>query len=234
LTSLFILFWFRFLLFAPHNLINNVPSQLYMAELLISTFLISFLHALIPSHWMPIITISKILKWNHVQTIRTTIFASLAHCLSTILVGIILAITGSIIGKHVEYFTSIIAPVILVCLGLWVIIRHSKHKHFHLHLDENLPFENQKKLIYTVLLTMFLSPCLEIEALFVSAGTMGWLMVALIALVYIVVTTVGMVIWMSLAFRGLNKLNSHKIEHNAGLISGMVLILTGTVSYFLH
>lgn len=205
-----------------------------MAELLISTFIISFLHALIPSHWMPIITISKILKWSHAHTIRTTIMASLAHCASTIIVGVILAISGSLIGKNIEYFSSIIAPVILVALGLWVVIRHSKHKHFHLHLDENLPFNNQKKLIFTILLTMFLSPCLEIEALFVSAGTMGWLIVALIALVYLVVTTIGMVVWMSLALKGLNKLNSHKIEHNAGLISGIVLILTGVVSYFLH
>lgn len=205
-----------------------------MVELLISTFIISFLHALIPSHWMPIITLSKIFKWDHKHTIRTTIIASLAHCASTILLGIVLAISGSLIGKNIEYFSSLIAPIILATLGLWVIIRHSKHKHFHLHLDENLPYENQKKLMFTILLTMFLSPCLEIEALFVSAGTMGWLMVLLIAVVYLVVTTIGMVVWMNLALKGLNKLNSHKIEHNAGLISGIVLILTGVVSYFLH
>lgn len=205
-----------------------------MAELVISTFIISFLHALIPSHWMPIVTISRILKWNNAQTLRATMMASLAHCLSTILLGVGLALGGRLLGEHVEEFTEFVAPAILVALGLWFIIRHSRHKHFHLHLDENLPFSNQKKLMFTILLTMFLSPCLEIEALFVSAGTMSWWMVVIIALVYLVVTTVGMVLWMRLALHGLNRINSHKIEHNAGLISGVVLILTGVISYLVH
>jgi hypothetical protein len=103
-----------------------------------------------------------------------------------------------------------------------------------LHLDETLPFGNQRKLMFTILLTMFLSPCLEIEALFVTAGTMSWLIVLLIALVYLVVTTIGMVLWMRLALHGLNRINSHKIEHNAGLISGVVLILTGVITYLIH
>lgn len=183
---------------------------------------------------MPIVTISRILKWTHGKTIRTTIIASLAHCLSTILLGVIIALSGKLISEQVEMFTDLIAPIILVVLGLWIIVKHSRHKHFHLHLDENLPVENQRKLLFTILLAMFLSPCLEIEALFVSAGTQGWWMVGAMALTYLVVTTIGMVLWMSLALKGLKKLNSHKIEHNAGLISGLVLILTGVVSYFLH
>ncbi|HYG52432.1 MAG TPA: hypothetical protein VD905_16085 [Flavobacteriales bacterium] len=205
-----------------------------MAELLTSTFIISLLHALIPSHWMPIVTLSKILKWDHGKTIRTTIIASLAHCLSTILLGVAIAFSGKLISQEVETFTEIVAPVILAVLGLWIIIKHSRHKHFHLHLDENLPVENQKKLLFTILLAMFLSPCLEIEALFVSAGAQSWWLVWAMSLTYLVVTTIGMVLWMSLALRGLKRLNSHKIEHNAGLISGIVLILTGAVSYFLH
>lgn len=205
-----------------------------MIELISSTLIISLLHALIPSHWMPIVTISKILKWSNGKTIRTTIIASLAHCLSTIVVGVVLAISGSLIGEKMEEFTAYIAPAILVLLGIWFIVRHSRHKHFHLHLDESLPFDNQKKLIATILLTMFLSPCMEIEALFISAGTMGWLMVLIIATVYLVVTTIGMVIWMNLALHGLKRINSHKIEHNAGLISGLVLIATGVATYFLH
>lgn len=205
-----------------------------MAELVVSTFIISFLHALIPSHWMPIVTISRILKWNRAQTMRATVMASLAHCLSTILLGIVLALGGNLLGEHVEEFTEFFAPAILVLLGLWFIIRHSRHKHFHLHLDENLPFGNQKKLMFTILLTMFFSPCLEIEALFVSAGTISWWIVLAVAGVYLVVTTIGMVLWMRLALHGLNRLNSHKIEHNAGLISGVVLILTGVVTYLVH
>lgn len=173
-------------------------------------------------------------KWSQGKTIQMTVIASLAHCLSTILLGLILALTGSLMGENIETFTTYIAPGVLVLLGIWFIIRHSRHKHFHLHLDESLAFASEKKIMFTILGTMFLSPCLEIEALFVTAGTSGWNMAALVASVYLVVTTVGMVIWMYLALKGLQRINSHKIEHNAGLISGAVLIATGVASFFLH
>jgi len=43
-----------------------------------------------------------------------------------------------------------------------------------------------------------------------------------------------MVVWVRMTYRGLLKLNWHAIEHNAGIITGITLILTGVLSYFLH
>ena len=205
-----------------------------MAELIVSTLIISLLHALIPSHWMPLVTISKILKWNHAKTLRATFIVALSHCLSTILLGLVIAFAGNYFVNHFSAFTEYIAPAILVFMGVWFLIRHHRHKHFHLHLDENLSFANERKLMVTIILTMFLSPCLEIEAVFASAGTQGWLLVAIISGVYILFTIGGMMLWMQLALHGLQKINSHRIEHNAGLISGIVLIITGLLTYFIH
>jgi len=76
-------------------------------------------------------------------------------------------------------------------------------------------------------LMMFFSPCMEVEAYFIAAAKEGWALVGLIALVYAVVTVSGMLIWMRIALHGLKKMDWHKIEHNAGLLTGGVLILTG-------
>lgn len=205
-----------------------------MAELLISTLIISVLHALIPSHWMPLITIGKIFKWSHAKTLKSTLYLALAHCSSTILLGLIIGLAGNYFVEHIELFAELIAPVILVLMGIWFLIRHHKHKHFHLHLDESLSFASERKIMFTVLITMFLSPCLEIEAVFVGASTQGWFLVFMVALVYLVVTTIGMMVWMWIALKGIKHLNSHKIEHSAGLISGIVLIATGIISYLIH
>jgi hypothetical protein len=40
-------------------------------------------------------------------------------------------------------------------------------------------------------------------------------------------------LWIHFAYKGLVKLNWHKWEHNAGLISGGVLIVTGILSFFI-
>lgn len=81
---------------------------------------------------------------------------------------------------------------------------------------------------------MFLSPCLEIEGYFILAGTAGIKYIFLVSLIYIVISVVGIVLWLSFAKQILKKINAHKIEHNAGLISGVVLILTGILNYFIH
>jgi len=205
-----------------------------MAEFLISTLIISVLHALIPSHWMPLITIGKIFKWSHSKTLKYTFYLALAHCSSTILLGLILGVAGHYFEENIELFAELIAPLILVLMGIWFLIRHHKHKHFHLHLDESLSFASERKIMFTILMTMFLSPCLEIEAVFVGASTHGWFLVVIVALVYFAVTTVGMLVWMRVALKGIKRLNSHKIEHSAGLISGIVLIATGIISYLVH
>jgi hypothetical protein len=66
------------------------------------------------------------------------------------------------------------------------------------------------------------------------AGARGLWLVSLIALLYTVVTVGGMVIWVSITYRGLLKLNWHTLEHNAGIITGITLVLTGILSFFIH
>lgn len=56
----------------------------------------------------------------------------------------------------------------------------------------------------------------------IVAGTKGWWVLAAIALLYSVVSISGMLLWIRFAYKGLLKLNWHKWEHNAGLISGGV------------
>jgi nickel/cobalt exporter len=81
---------------------------------------------------------------------------------------------------------------------------------------------------------MFFSPCFEIEAYFLLAGTHGWRQVVLLSIIYTIVTVGGMVVWVRLAYQGLSKLNWHALEHYAGVITGVTLLLTGIVTFFIH
>jgi hypothetical protein len=58
--------------------------------------------------------------------------------------------------------------------------------------------------------------------------------VLLLAAIYGIVSILGMLLWVSIALQGIQKMNWHKIEHNAGLITGFVLILCGIFTYFVH
>lgn len=203
-----------------------------MTTLITGSLILSVLHALIPNHWLPVLAISKKENWTLRQTTSVTFIAGLAHALSTVLIGVIIGVVGVSLSSTVENFTHYVAPGVLIGIGLFYIYQHHRHKHFHLHAN---PVINAKsKVIITLVIAMFFSPCFEIEAYFLLAGTKGWWMILLIAILYTVVTVSGMVLWVRLTYKGLVKLNWHALEHNAGIITGITLLLTGILSFFIH
>ncbi|MEJ7738316.1 MAG: cytochrome c biogenesis protein CcdA [Chitinophagaceae bacterium] len=203
-----------------------------MASLLIGSLLISLLHAVIPNHWLPVLAIGKKEGWTLSETSRITFIAGMAHVISTVIIGILLGMIGGKLTQHINDFTHVIGPSILILMGLYFIRQHYKHHHFHL---ENTLIEKKTKRAIVVGLTvaMFLSPCMEIEAYFLLAGSKGWQVMAAIAVMYSIVTITGMLIWIRIVYKGLLKLNWHKWEHNAGIITGLVLIITGIISFFI-
>ena len=203
-----------------------------MITLIAGSLTLSVLHALIPNHWLPVLAIARKENWSVNKATKVTLIAGLAHALSTVLIGFIIGVAGIQLAANMEYFTAYVAPLVLISLGVFFIYQHHTHKHFHLHRHKEIV--SDKKVIVSLVVAMFFSPCFEIEAYFLMAGARGLWLVSLIALLYTVVTVGGMVIWVSITYRGLLKLNWHTLEHNAGIITGITLVLTGILSFFIH
>lgn len=201
-------------------------------QLIIGTVTISVLHALIPSHWLPILAFERKFNWTKEQTLRITIISALAHALSTVLLGIAIGLLSLKVSAIYEEIMEYIMAVVLMILGIIFIVRHHQHNHFHLHNEGELQTLSSRKIITVLVSSMFLSPCLEIEGYFILAGSAGLKYIFLTSLLYIGISVLGIVIWISFAQKILKKINAHKIEHNAGLISGIVLIITGVISLF--
>jgi hypothetical protein len=204
-----------------------------MTSLLVGSLLISLLHAVIPNHWLPVLAIGRKEGWSLAETTRITFIAGMAHVISTVVIGLLLALIGSELTEHIEDFTKIIGPSILVLSGLYFVRQHYTHHHFHLEKNQ---IEKKRKgaIIVALVIAMFLSPCMEIEAYFLLAGSKGWYFLAMIAALYAIITIVGMLVWIRITYKGLLKLNWHKWEHNAGIITGLVLIVTGIISFFIN
>lgn len=160
--------------------------------------------------------------------------AALLHAVSTVILGILIGFLSLELNSYLKEISGFISAGILIVLGLIFIIRHHKHNHFHLHNEEKMKDMDSRKIISVLLLGMFLSPCLEIEGYFVLAGSLGLKYILLVSTLYIVISVLGILAWMLFAKSILNKINAHKIEHNAGLISGWILIATGLLNFFIH
>ena len=199
-----------------------------MSTLLIGSTLLSIFHALIPSHWLPVLAISRQEGWTNRQTLWITFLTGSAHVLSTVLAGGFLAALGGFLAGRWQEFTPWLAPSLLILLGLFYLYQHYRHHHFHLQRQTT-----RWGIVGTLAAAMFLSPCLEIEGFFLAAGQFGWGFVVLLALLYAVVTITGMLVWVSLALSGLQRLDWHAWEHNAGLITGITLICSGLALFWL-
>ncbi|HWJ25525.1 MAG TPA: hypothetical protein VNS32_03225, partial [Flavisolibacter sp.] len=93
---------------------------------------------------------------------------------------------------------------------------------------------SKKKWILIFIIMMFLSPCLEVEGLFLSAGVYGMSTVSIMAIVYTIISVSGILLLVNLGSKGVNLLPAEFVEHNEKKISGAVLIGVGIISFFLH
>ena len=202
-------------------------------QLIISVLAINILHGILPNHWLPVVAISKQLGWNVRKTAWVTVLAALAHSLSTVIIGVLLALGGMTLEGILPYF-RFVAAGILIILGLLFIWRHQHHMHFHLREFKMGPNTGMGYILGSLLLAMFLSPCLEVGALFIVAGTEGMYATLIISIIYTITSAVGMTLFAWLAMQGLKRIDWHKIEHNSGLISGIILFATGLMFIFIQ
>lgn len=205
-----------------------------MASLLTGTIMLSLLHGLIPSHWLPVLALKEKFDWQGSKTIRIASLAALAHSLSTFLLGVFLGFFSLALAEKLYSYTRWVIPFLLVVIGLYFIFQHHRHHHFQIAEKQKLEKAGATQVVTLLVFMMFLSPCLEIEAYFLMAGTYGWMMILTVGLLYTIISVLGITFWVYLARKGLHRFNWHRLEHNAGLVSGGILIFTGIISFFTH
>ena len=215
-----------------------------MAEQLIAAFIISVLHGFIPGHWLPFLALAKKMGWSKSTTLRYTGLAAIAHALGTTVVGLVIAQITMLglksdtnqvdqngnyppkiqMAEHEIPFKTL-GGVIMILLGIYFLYRH--HKHHHFHFPEKANQSESKWALGAILLALFLSPCMEIEWYFATLAPMGWMVIWTLVLVYAVTTWLSMMGGVWIGFKGLERWNSHRLEHSTGLITGAVMILSG-------
>lgn len=211
-----------------------------LSQIIMGAFLLSIVHASIPNHWLPLVALSKSENWDEKFTMSTTALAGFAHTLSTIIIGIIVGFLGFQLSGSYSFIVSVIAPSLLVILGVIYLAlsfranrQHHRHHHSHeIHLD-GAKKKTTFAIITALVISMFFSPCLEIEAYFFVAGKLGWKGIIIVSAIYTIITIAGMLLLVWLGMKGVKKINSHFLEHHEKTITGILLIVLGIAGYFI-
>ncbi|MGE5212114.1 MAG: hypothetical protein ACM3NN_00340 [Nitrospirota bacterium] len=108
-------------------------NELLFVTLVITGFVVAFLHAAIPTHWLPFVVAARAQHWRKPKTLAITGFAGAGHVLFTIALGVLVVWGGMAIHSRVGKFFPLIAGVALIALGLFYLVRQIRGAgHTHL------------------------------------------------------------------------------------------------------
>lgn len=205
-----------------------------MFTVVAGTVLLAFVHALIPNHWLPLVAVARAEKWTKKEINTITLLAALAHVLGTVALGMVLGFIGKELEEKYGQTIYVASAVLLIVFGLIYFTVNLPHHHHSEQKDVTAYKRSKRRWVLIFIVMMFLSPCLEVESLFLSAGAYGMGLVSLLAVVYAIVSISGILLLVNLGVKGTNLLSAHFIEHNEKRISGIVLIVVGIISFFVH
>ena len=205
-----------------------------MFSVIAGTILLAAVHALIPNHWLPLVAVARAEQWKPKEVTKITFLAALAHVTGTVLLGLVLGLIGKELEQKYGNTIYVLSAILLIVFGLIYFTVNLPHHHHSGQKDVAAYKRSKRRWVMIFIVMMFLSPCLEVESLFLSAGAYGMGIVTLMSVLYAIVSISGILLLVNLGYKGVNLLPAEFIEHNEKRISGAVLIIVGIVSFFLH
>jgi nickel/cobalt exporter len=105
--------------------------------LVVTGFTIAFLHAAIPTHWLPFVVAARAQHWKKPKTLAITGAAGAGHVLFTIALGGLVVWGGMAINSRIGRAFPFIAGGALIALGLFYLVRQIRGGTGHSHLFGN-------------------------------------------------------------------------------------------------
>ena len=106
-----------------------------LTTIAITGFTIAFLHAAIPTHWLPFVLTGRVQKWSRGKTLLITAICGSGHVLFTAILGFLVAWLGFALNERVGAWFPRIAGGALLAFGLFYVYRQfSGRGHGHSHM----------------------------------------------------------------------------------------------------
>ena len=221
-------------------------------------FAMAFLHAAIPTHWLPFVLVGRARGWAKSKTVGITVAAGLGHVALTTLLGLLVAWFGSKLDQSLGGYFTWIAGGILAAMGVFYLWRqwngtgichhhlpgssHHADEHCgeeadHTHWDEEL---KDSKLVSSragdtaaiggLFMMLTVSPCEAFLPVYVSGVRYGWTGFIVLSAILAIAALGGMTLFTWLALLGFDRIRIQRLErHEAGLLGAIFLVLAAIV-----
>src|SRR5204863_5397851 len=86
-------------------------------------FIVAFLHAALPTHWLPFALASRGQGWGHGKTLTITALAGVGHAVFTTLLGALVVTIGYQLNARANTLFHLLAGGALIAFGLFYLVR---------------------------------------------------------------------------------------------------------------
>lgn len=109
-------------------------SATYLPAVAATGFTVAFLHAAIPTHWLPFVLTARVQQWSHRKTLLVTTLAGCGHVLFTAVLGFLIAWLGIALNEKIARWFPWIAGGALIAFGLYYVVQQLRGRgHGHSH-----------------------------------------------------------------------------------------------------
>lgn len=209
------------------------PSDLeqpVLLSLLGAGFVTAFLHAALPTHWLPFVLVGRGQRWSLGQVLGTVVAAGLAHIVTTAVFGALIIAAGLAVDQWIAGLLPALSAGLLFLFGAFYLGRALLRPAImaggpSLALSE--PTVSHAAAFWGLVAMMAISPGEVLLPIYLSQATQGPLLLAALTLAFAGGTVLGMAVFTVLARAGWSVLRLERWARYEGVILGLALILIG-------
>lgn len=205
-------------------------QQPVLLSLLGAGFATAFLHAALPTHWLPFVLVGRGQRWNLAQVLVAVTSAGLAHIAATAVVGGLIVAAGLAMEQWVSGLLPWLSAGLLFLFGAFYLGRAVLRPAVMaggpaLALSE--PTVSHAAAFWGLVAMMAASPGEVLLPFYLAQATEGPMVLAALTLAFAAGTVLGMALFTVLARAGWSVLRLERWARYEGVILGLALILIG-------
>lgn len=205
-------------------------QQPVLLSLLGGGFVAAFLHAALPTHWLPFVLVGRAQRWSLARVITVAVTAGLAHIASTAIVGSLIVAAGLALNAWIGGLLPHLSAALLFIFGAFYLARASLQKPITAtgpEAEVPEPAVSNRAAFWGLVLMMAVTPGEVLLPIYLSSATEGVMALALLTLSFAAGTVLGMTLLAALASAGYSILRLERWARYEGAILGIALILIG-------
>ena len=205
-------------------------QQPVLISLLGGGFVAAFLHAALPTHWLPFVLVGRAQRWSLARVITVAVTAGLAHIASTAIVGSLIVAAGLALNAWIGGLLPHLSAALLFIFGAFYLARASLQKPITAtgpEAEVPEPAVSDRAAFWGLVLMMAVTPGEVLLPIYLSSATEGVAALGLLTLSFAAGTVLGMTLLSALASAGYSILRLERWARYEGAILGISLIVIG-------